>query len=287
MGTGREKRHPHKDGHHATPAASSTAGGVKKLLILFQDIPKAGMIYPFQHALLKRDRRDRALTFAILKSVRGKFNRYILDTRLALIFETAIDLVREDIVFTQYPITIDPIDFFRLLRNRAIVRRWAMGITENLFISLFLVLRAARQKWHDNPRHPLEIDKHCRIARAIDVFNRVDPMKWNGVAVVEWIRKGGLMFQSASATPNAPQTIGDDTAAKDADMPDLSDLAHPAAPDDSTATNNDSNKDDPDDPVPANRHLTPEQVIASMRLLNIDVDQTALTEVFGRLNIAE
>ncbi len=281
-----KREHPRKKANAPSTISKGSNKKTKKLNLPVS-MPKAGMIYPFKGAVLKRHRRDNAL----LVAVRGDtklFTRQLVDDSFGRMFEVATDILQKQ-QKRQSPhdlttITVtDPITFLCQLRLYDSLWSWAQAVDERLFVSLFLVLRSARQNWH-NARIPFNIAEHCRLARAIDAFNNVaTDLKWNSVDVVAWIRKGGLLFlptmpDTTTATDEQAKTADDDSDSDDSDtaMPDLDDLPTATAPTPLTK----------DQEAHRRRfNLTLEQVLESMRLLNIDVDQTALTEAFRRLNI--
>jgi hypothetical protein len=111
-----------------------------------------------------------------------------LDDAFAQIFKEATDLLkqREDEMTT---VSDAPISFIASLRIRPALT-WAHSSKDRLFTQLFLALRAARRNWHERPLPPFDIEKHRRVARAIDTFNAVDTLNWSSLSVVEWFLRG-------------------------------------------------------------------------------------------------
>jgi len=89
-------------------------------------------------------------------------------------------------------ITDDPVKFKTLVRERPRIEvLWKRRSVATLVIT-FLLLRASRQNWHQNPCPPHNIDKHGRLARAIDDFLVVDTLNWGGSFCISWLLQRGL-----------------------------------------------------------------------------------------------
>lgn len=200
---GRPTQKPHRYHRAAAPPSQPPrqSSKPKSKLVLRNRLPKAGMIYSFERTLLRRHRRDVALSAALRKDTHH-LPPQVLDARFSRMFELGKELlpqqqrsggpgVEEVRDSTDKP---GPIAFIASLRQHEALAPWAQAVSEDLFISLFLVLGAARRNWYDTPRKPLDVAQHCELARTIDTFGRAETFEWTGVDVVAWIRGGGLMF---------------------------------------------------------------------------------------------
>ncbi|AEO66259.1 uncharacterized protein THITE_2019070, partial [Thermothielavioides terrestris NRRL 8126] len=136
-------------------------------------LPRAGMIYPFEETLMQRRHSDVAIFSAICRSHPGSLvTTRLLNDVFSRIFEEATELL------PQYGgmFNKDPIAFMRLLRGRPALRDVWMRRSADLFASVFVILRAARKAWFEDPRPPFETNEHCKLARAIDAFLEVDTL---------------------------------------------------------------------------------------------------------------
>ncbi|KAG7291996.1 hypothetical protein NEMBOFW57_002026 [Staphylotrichum longicolle] len=301
----------------------------KNKLVLRSKLPKAGMIYPFDRTLLRRHRRDLALTAGLRKDTHH-VSPQLLDTRFSRMFELARQLLpqqqRSRGTETEAAAWdgIGPIAFIASLRQHEALAPWAQAVSDDLFISLFLVLGAARRNWYDTPRKPLDVAQHCELARAIDAFGRAETFEWTGVDVVAWIRGGGLMFHGNKM---AGRNADDERRGKHEEMDeeegsdqesDLNDgrLARsmsslmvadaeekmdeevdgPFGRQMRSLTVEDTRKDTKDkgDTTIRKRQdarrqidLTLDQVVESMRLLNTAFDEAELAESFAAMHIRD
>ena len=131
-----------------------------------------------------------------------------LDDIFAGIFEEATNLLQQGKDETT-TFKDDPISFIASLQGRPTLHTWAHSFTPDLFISLFLVLRAARQTWYERPLPPFAIEKHRKVARAIDAFNAVDAINWGELGVVQWLIRGGLKCSAQRAGNTSMDVDGD------------------------------------------------------------------------------
>jgi hypothetical protein len=286
--------------------APNKPGRTENQLRLKDQLPKAGLWYPLDRFLLKRYRRDFVLTGALRKDTHF-LSPQVLNQRFSQMFDVATELLAQQIPTNPSSAT-NPIPFLLSLRKHESLQPWARAVSKSLFISLFLVLRAARANWHRNPREPFDIGKHCQLARAIDAFDRVDPFAWHSaVPLLGWAVCGGLQFHDGSRSHDQAKVDEEDEedsqgaagegiscgdggsdedglfvkrscfVSMDEDMEDMGVRAALKKDTDNVAGDE------------ARRHfqLSYEQVVEGMRLLNIDVDETALTEAFAKLRIYE
>jgi hypothetical protein len=209
-----------------------------------------------------------------------------------------------------------PIAFIASLRQNDALAPWAPAVSEDLFISLFLVLGAARRNWYDAPRKPLDVERHCALARAIDAFGRAEQFVWSGVDVIAWVRGGGLMFHNGriARVGGVDDEMEEDSGGEqesDSDdgrfagsmssfvgedmedeMEDGVDALFAGQMRSMTVEDASKGREDKGDAAAREREdarrkldLTLDQVVESMRLLNIAFDEVALAESFAALRI--
>ncbi|KAK4206723.1 hypothetical protein QBC37DRAFT_457738 [Rhypophila decipiens] len=86
---------------------------------------------------------------------------------------------------------------------------WVEKMSLNMFAAFFLILRAARLRWHDNPAVPY--DDHPALSKAIDEFNEVATgVEWGGLETAIWLRNGAMGLD--------PESEGNKSVAKIARM---------------------------------------------------------------------
>ncbi|KAM7213544.1 hypothetical protein V8F06_011099 [Rhypophila decipiens] len=68
---------------------------------------------------------------------------------------------------------------------------WVKEMSLNMFAAFFLILRAARLRWHAKPSVPHE--NHPDLPKAIDSFNEVATgVEWGGMETAIWLRDGAM-----------------------------------------------------------------------------------------------
>ncbi len=263
MGSGRHTvhqkgvAHPHKKHREKQ--------GVKAIQpILRQNLPRAGMIYPFRHSMMRSRRGDLGVSSAIKKGLGVPHTTTpVLDDVFCRVFEEATELMRNDGPGSK--LKDEPIEFMRLLRKCPGLREPWLRRQTRLFTNLFLVLRCARRNWHNNPRPPFDTEQHCKTARAIDAYLAVEKLNWSSIEALGWFITRGVDIikpegKNLGKTAEARNTAGakDSSAKSNADTLNLTTL-----------------------------ELSLEEIIQGIRNLNIDVDETALTAAFAKLRIQE
>ncbi|KAK4034551.1 hypothetical protein C8A01DRAFT_18672, partial [Parachaetomium inaequale] len=220
MGTGRRHggrkkttgRRDRRRGPRASRAERATLRG---------KLPKAGMVYPFDRALLRSKRGDISICTVVQRAQGVPFiTSDILDTVFSHIFEEATKLQQESGRSGQF--TNEPVAFIQALQFRPSLRDLWRRRNVTLFIRLFLVLRAARVNWHKNPRPPSDIEKHCKIARAIDAFLEIESLNWNNFAGLKWLVDGGREIMKPDEENDRAEADGEQ-ASDDEDGDDASD----------------------------------------------------------------
>ncbi|KAK4127022.1 hypothetical protein N657DRAFT_630932 [Parathielavia appendiculata] len=112
---------------------------------------------------------------------------HLTDHCFSQLFEAATELLLRQIQ-SQIETAPNPLYFCLSLRKHHSLQPWAGAISENRFIILVLILRAARPKFTvdivgsnrpKTPREPFTIDQHCRLARAIHAFGLADAFNWH------------------------------------------------------------------------------------------------------------
>jgi hypothetical protein len=252
---------------------------------------------------MKRYRRDFVLTGALRKDTHF-LSPQVLNQRFSQMFDVATELLPQQNP-TEPSRTINPIPFLLSLRKHASLQPWARAVSKSLFISLFLVLRAARANWHKNPREPFDLGKHCQLARAIDTFIRADPFAWHSaVPLLGWAVCGGLQFHDSSRRDDPMEGkddpmeedgeggIGGDDSGSDEEALFVKQtcfvpMGEGMEDEEEQASLNNSTDSAVSEEARRRFQLSYEQVVEGMRLLNIDVDETALTEAFAKLRIYE
>ncbi|KAH6854719.1 hypothetical protein B0I37DRAFT_38345 [Chaetomium sp. MPI-CAGE-AT-0009] len=135
------------------------------------------MVWPFRSFALGDN--DMKVTTA-LRKVAPRLSDKKLDDFFSRLFVEATKFLKGP----DAPGNLDnPVLFINALRKRDSVRSWAKAISKSLFVTLFLVLRTARDNWYLNPRSPMDIQTHSKVARAIDEFNRHDTLDWSGAQI--------------------------------------------------------------------------------------------------------
>ncbi len=251
--------------------------------VLRDNVPRAGMIYPFAQILLRRQRTDIAVTTAICKGLGvPRINPSIVDTVFSQIFEEATKLAGE------IPIdrtNADPIEFMRSLRARPDVRGIWIRRYIDTFATLFLILRCARLNWLKNPRPPLNIAEHGKTARAIDSFLAVENLNWSGVDGLGWLVTGGIDIIKPDSRHN--DNDNDNEMKKEEEM-DAENDEDSLFVEQTAALALDAEESTHAGPsLPRRFDLSLEDIVQGMRRLCIDVDQTALTAAFAKLQIRE
>lgn len=179
------------------PSSSTSAPAKRKNTrhLLHKIVPKAGMTYLHTGKLLGHPRYDETVK-AVLEqaSPPEKFlTARKADRLFAAIFEEAATALQEDDA-AKFKDT--PIAFIKSLKDRSALQDWAGDkIYPERFASLFLTLRASRLSWHETPRQPLNVELHCRVARAIDAFRKFEEaglLNWSAPQTAEWAICGSL-----------------------------------------------------------------------------------------------
>ncbi|KAK4148545.1 hypothetical protein C8A00DRAFT_38879 [Chaetomidium leptoderma] len=278
MGTARATSRSSKKGHANLPSDKQRRSrrSAIPVSILWSRTPKAGMIYPFAPTVMKNVGGDIAILTAIRKTLGVQIvNASMVDGVLARIFEEATAVLQQqrrqqnDNKFKD-----DPQAFMRFIRASPALREWWTYISVHLFTSVFLILRAARQNWHKKPRQPHDIAAHGKMAHAIDAFSAVDDINWGGAAFVAWLVKGGLKVTKLTRNDD-----DNNDNKRDGDGDDDGD-------DDGDTT---MQEDDQDGKAGGHAAFQPsvEDIVEGMRRLNVDVDQTALTEAFAQFGVQD
>lgn len=181
-----------------------------------------------------------------------------------------------------------PVRFLEVLRAMPGVREVWSRRTEKMFFTVFLILRAARQNWHNSPQCPYKIEEHCQMARAIDTFLKVNNFNWGSRGVIHAFMRCGLEIMSMTTSRN--QARKKEEQSLDGDEDDSNDNLFV--------------KQDPDAPTyeglegevagqsidvasDAGFQGSLEDVVEGMQRLNIEVDQTDLLDIFAKLRIKE
>lgn len=262
------KRSKQHNGH------SRGAGARTGRSALFENAPKAGMTYPFERTLTRRNRSDAVIANAIKKGMEASLvTRALLEDAFSPMFEGATEMLRDgvDAEFRDNPIAL-----IEKVRARPGVREVWLRCPLNTLSRVFLILRAARQNWHKNPRLPLDVAQHGKTAKAIDGFLAVDDLNWGGLAMIEWLLHGGLNLGSFTAHK------GESESESDGETGMFVKQTCPVPPDDDEEIADPNNAVEDSD----NRRAV-DGIVDSMRRLNIDIDRTALTEAFAKLRIKD
>jgi hypothetical protein len=176
---------------HATASARSDKPG-KRDARLRDLLPEVGMIYPFDHVVLE-GKRDVAITTTLRKAA-SSLGRKTLNRLFSHMFAEAATMMQHGAATDDID---NPIAFLRALQKRDALQPWAKAMLKQQFIALFLVLRAARENWHANPQPPMDPRNHCKLAQAIDDFNKGDTLNWSSDSIVKRLvqlrKRGGLV----------------------------------------------------------------------------------------------
>ncbi|KAI1260771.1 hypothetical protein F5Y18DRAFT_431943 [Xylariaceae sp. FL1019] len=123
-------------------------------------MPRAGMMYAFEHQILKRNEHDKKIRKALENA--GFTTRGEVDKALA---ETCSKAMHWD----QFPEFQRPafLEVFQPLVP------WAAELDGNLFGDFFFALVRARQRWNVYPRRPLDKTQHSRTAKELDMLIQV------------------------------------------------------------------------------------------------------------------
>jgi hypothetical protein len=222
---------------------------------------------------MRRQRGDIGVWSAIKKTA-PKFTTAMLDTIFSRIFEDATKMLQED---KDKQLPRNPLDFMKLLRKRPSLREPWLRRQAHFLLTVFIILRAARGNWRKEPRPPADIEKHCKTARAIDAFLAEEDFYWSSLSTVEYFvdEKGGLDLvrpvkednsEEEQEQPDTEEGVWDGQKGSDDEM-----LGKEAAP----------ASDEPS----CGPKISLELLLQGMRRLNIDVDETALTEAFAKLGV--
>ncbi|KAG7291994.1 hypothetical protein NEMBOFW57_002024 [Staphylotrichum longicolle] len=258
------------------------------------------MIYPFNYTLLRTQRSDVGVYTAIKKS-QGvpSMTTPVLDSVLCRIFEEATALIEQKDGSEHGG---NSVTFMRSLRARPGLRDLWKRRSVSMLTSIFLVLRCARLNWHQAPRPPYNVGEHCKTARAIDAFLAVDNLTWSDFAGLSWFVTDGLdlikppgkeeeEMENESQLERVEDEQGGDSDS-DVTVGIFVKQTCPVPPEDvgETGTEHDnsgSNADTSKEKSPWRYQLSLEQIVEGMQRLNINVDETALTEAFTRLRIPD
>ena len=222
-------------------------------------MPKAGMLYPFKNTLMKRIRSDTAILTAIKAGTGARhMTTSLLDDTFFRVFREATDLLQAAKHSGRISHFKDnPIALISSIRRLPALRDIWMRRSLKFLVGVFLVLRAARQNWHEKPSHPYNPSQHGKMARVIDKFLAVENLDWGSIGVVEWLLRKIIVPASKE---------GDNGAA----------LTDPA-----------SGMDIEQEDDEAQFQVSLEAVMLSMQRLNIDVAQDVLTGAFAKLRIED
>ncbi|KAK4148544.1 hypothetical protein C8A00DRAFT_38878 [Chaetomidium leptoderma] len=275
MGVGRrnahKKRHAHRHDrkertrrHGNMPVARPDHSVLRNL------IPKAGMIYPFDHTLMRSDQSDIGVSTAVRQGLDvPKFSTAMLDRVFSRIFEEATKVLQQT---GSHVFTNDPIAYMRILRARPSLQDIWMRRRVDMLATLFLIL-----------------------PRAIDAFLEVDTLNWSGLDGVSWLVSGGMDIIKPDEEENAAreeqeaenlESDSDDglfvkqTYSIEMDETNKMDVSDTEEMDGKQALSTDA-------PAAKEFQLSLEQVVEGMRRLHIDIDETALTEAFAKLRIGD
>jgi hypothetical protein len=305
MGTGnrigktKSAAHLHKSKqwrqHHVKPGKPT----------LRDTIPKAGMIYPFDHTLLRTHQSDVGAYTAIKKN-QGvpSMTTPMLDSVFCRIFEEATELMGQDGGSESGG---NPVEFMRSLRARPGLRELWRRRNLAMFTSVFLVLRCARLNWHKTPRAPYNVDEHCKTARAVDAFLAVDNLAWSDLDGLRWFVSDGVDLikppaqqqeeeeeETEEGGGQAERSESGQGGESDSDSGTVGIFVKrtcPVPPEDEGETGGERDNFGSNGGAGKGSgwqlQLSLEQIVEGMRRLNIDVDETALTEAFARLRIQD
>ncbi|EAQ89446.1 predicted protein [Chaetomium globosum CBS 148.51] len=143
-----------------------------------EKMPKAGMVYHFKNTLMNRSRSEIGIVTAIKAGTGARqITTRLLDDTFSQIFREATNLIQASKENCQISHFEDnPIEVISSIRRLPALQHIWMRRNLKFLAGIFLLLRAARQNWHRNPRDPYSISKHCKTAQAIDKFLAVDAL---------------------------------------------------------------------------------------------------------------
>jgi hypothetical protein len=174
----------------ARSTASITAASIPARAFNLRDkMPKAGMLYPFKDTLMKRGRTDNAILTAIKAGTGARrMTTDLLDDTFSNVFREATDLLQNAKQRGQISrFEDDPIALIFSIRRLPALQDIWMRRNLKFLVGIFLLLRAARQRWHKTPTYPNDLSKHGKMAQEIDKFLAVETLDWGSIGVVEWL----------------------------------------------------------------------------------------------------
>ena len=254
------KRRTHHDKRGAGPRLNKNNSTQTENRVLGRNLPKAGMVYPYPGTLMRRKKVDVALVTAMKKGFElPSITKEHVHSLFSGIFEKAAKLLRQS---DNKKFKNAPVRFLEALHKKRGLREVWPKRRKDMFFTVFLTLRAARQNWHKNPRDPFNIEDHCQLARTIDVFLEVDKFNWGSRDVIHAFRHGRL---------NIIKTTAGRKQAKKNQEQDTSDPTNEALQEDATGNS------DPSRPL--------KRFVERMRRLNIELDKAEWLDIVAELRI--
>ncbi|KAK4197140.1 hypothetical protein QBC40DRAFT_309305 [Triangularia verruculosa] len=251
-------------------------------------LPRNGMVY----GLLKERSGDEKVARVIKTSWASalevpvgtlSLTKSIVDKALASIFAAATELTEEMIKSDEMNENTETMVFLNKLKFRVGtvpvvvpgggasmgVGAWARALPSEMFYKIFMILRASRRYWYENPRQPMAVEEHCALARNIDRFFDVDMLNWGDFAMVQWVTRGGLGDVGVGLE-----------AAQDEEAVDI--LVEEEEEEDVEGSGN-AMEIDASDVSP--KLLTGDEVKEMLARVCVDVDQAVLEAAFDKLHL--
>jgi hypothetical protein len=165
------------------------------------------MVWPFRTFLVGN---SDAKVAAALRTVAPHLSERKVDHLFSQMFAEATKLLQQPATVTGIN---SPVILLTVLHRNRPVRLWTRTIRGYHFTMLFLIIRAARENWFLTPQLPGDINTQpCKLARAIDEFNKVDTLDWGSAYIMQhldWLQGRGGRILSMEIERGEDDVMGD------------------------------------------------------------------------------